>query len=323
MKNYLFISDSRDAWENLALDEWLLDHVGDDELVLYFYVNENAVIIGKNQNPWKECNLAKMEEDGVQLTRRVSGGGAVYHDGGNLNFSFNAGKNRYDTDKQFALILESVRKMGIPCEFSGRNDLTAEGKKFSGNAFCARRTNKQHHGTLLIHSDLARLSEYLRPDPRKIQSKGIDSVRSRVCNLSEFAPDLSVREMLKVIPDAFRAVYGAFEPFVLSEQDKTELKTYYEKHSSREWRVGNTPKFEIEIEERFPWGGVQMLLSLEKSVITEVQVFTDAMNAELPAEIESLLLGTHFGSEFMAQALEASPNAEPRELADFIRNIKL
>ena len=112
---------------NLAMDEWFLDNLGEDDIMLYFYINENAVIIGKNQNPWRECSLKRMEDDGVELVRRLTGGGAVYHDGGNLNFSFIAGNNVYDEEKQFTLILEALRKLGIPCEFSGKNDLKVRG----------------------------------------------------------------------------------------------------------------------------------------------------------------------------------------------------
>ena len=128
MKNYFYKSTSNDGWRNLAQDEWFINNMGEDELMLYLYVNENAVIIGKNQNPWKECNLSAMEQDNVQLVRRISGGGAVYHDMGNLNFSFIANKKRYDLEKQMSMILSAVRMMGIDAEATGRNDITVDGK---------------------------------------------------------------------------------------------------------------------------------------------------------------------------------------------------
>ncbi|MBQ3865667.1 MAG: lipoate--protein ligase family protein, partial [Clostridia bacterium] len=133
MKTYLCISQTLRGYENLALDEYFLDTVGQDEMILYLYVNRNAVIVGKNQNPYKECDLAAMEKDGVELVRRVSGGGAVYHDEGNLNFSFIAGPGRYDLDKQIGAIRETLLSLGVECAFSGRNDLLAAGRKFSGN----------------------------------------------------------------------------------------------------------------------------------------------------------------------------------------------
>lgn len=159
--NYLYVSPSPSGWDNLALDEYFLDHLSEDDFLLYFYINANAVIIGRNQNPWAECRLKAMEEDGVQLVRRITGGGAVFHDCGNLNFSFIAGEKRYDVERQFDLILRALQKLGIPCEFSGRNDLLSEGRKFSGNAFCTRKNIHQHHGTLLVSADLSRLNNYL------------------------------------------------------------------------------------------------------------------------------------------------------------------
>ena len=199
MNNLLYMSPTGDGWKNLAADEWFLDHLPEDTVLLYFYINDNAVIIGKNQNPWRECDLTAMEQDGVQLVRRVSGGGAVYHDGGNLNFSFIASRTRYDEQKQFELILQAVRSLGIACEFSGRNDLLAEGRKFSGNAFCHRGPNCQHHGTLLVDADMGRLQRYLKPDPRKLRAKGVASVRSRVCNLKELCPGLTAEAVRRAV----------------------------------------------------------------------------------------------------------------------------
>ena len=319
MNNLLYFSDTADGYANLGLDEWFLDHVGPDEVILYFYVNGNAVIIGKNQNPWKECDLAAMERDGVQLVRRVSGGGAVYHDEGNLNFSFIAGENRYDLDRQMNVILKTVRRFGIPCEFSGRNDLLAGGKKFSGNAFCVRHGRRQHHGTLLVSADLGRIARYLTVDPRKIRSKGIDSVRSRVCNLTEFCPELTVPALKEAIPAVFREVYGAYDVFSPTAEEEAEIARYRAKHASREWRLGATPKFDYELDERFLWGGIQILFSLEKNVVREVHAFSDANDPAVCPEAESRLSGAFFDASSIADRLAASPLPELRELAQSVR----
>ena len=211
MANKLYVSPSPDGWRNLGVDEYFLDHLGEEDMLLYFYINTNAVIIGCGQNPWAECRLSAMERDGVQLVRRITGGGAVFHDAGNLNFSFIAGEKIYSVERQLGMILSAVRALGIPCEFSGRNDLLADGRKFSGNAFCARGRVRQHHGTLLLNADLSRLQNYLNVDPRKLQAKGTKSVRSRVCNLSEFVPGLECAQMLEALKAAFRAEYGPYE----------------------------------------------------------------------------------------------------------------
>ena len=210
MSNKLYVSPSPDGWRNLAVDEYFLDHTDPGDMMLYFYVNANAVIIGRGQNPWAECNLAAMDRDGVQLVRRITGGG----------------------------------------EFSGRNDLLADGRKFSGNAFCARGRARQHHGTLLIDADLSRLQNYLNVDPRKLKSKGAKSVRSRVCNLREFMPELTREAMLAALKDAYRAEYGDYTELAPSDLDEAAIAPYEAKQASDEWRLGNTPRFDVEIEHR-------------------------------------------------------------------------
>lgn len=299
MANYFYFSPSLDGWDNLALDEWFLDHLGPEDLLLYFYVNGNAVIIGKNQNPWKECDLSAMERDEVQLVRRVSGGGAVYHDEGNLNFSFIVGEGRYDVEKQLGVILQAVRSFGIPCDFSGRNDLLADGRKFSGNAFCARGQIRQHHGTLLLNSNLGKLQSYLKPDPRKLKAKGVSSVRSRVCNLTEFTPAVTAEAMVEAIRKSFGETYGDFTDMTPPE----DFSAYKEKQRSWEWRLGKTPQFDVELDARFPWGGVQMLLTLKNSMVDQVQVYSDAMDPNLAEEIKEKLTGCRFSSQDMADAL--------------------
>lgn len=318
MRNLWYVSPSPDGWQNLAMDEWFLDHIGPEDMVLYFYINRNAVIIGKNQNPWKECDLAAMDRDGVQLVRRITGGGAVYHDSGNLNFSFIAGEGRYDLEKQLNLILQAVRSFGIPCEFSGRNDLLADGRKFSGNAFCTRQGIKQHHGTLLIASDMSRLQNYLQVDPRKMKAKGVDSVRSRVCNLSDFTPDVTVESMLAAIRTVYESTYGVVTDFAPTAEEVAQVVPYYQKQSSWQWRMGKTPQFDLELDTRFPWGGVQMLFTLKNSLVEHVDVYSDAMDAELAVEIQKRLTGCRFGSGYLYTALSGSGSQQLEDVAQYI-----
>lgn len=312
----LFISPWTDGWRNLGTDEYFIDTLSPEDVLLYFYINRNAVIIGRSQNPWAECNLAAMQRDGVQLVRRITGGGAVYHDCGNLNFSFIAGEKVYNLERQMGMILSAVQALGIPCEFSGRNDLLANGRKFSGNAFCQRGAIRQHHGTLLISSELGRLQNYLTVDPRKLQAKGVKSVRSRVCNLSEFVSDLSSDAMLAALKDAFRREYGDFE--TLATPAESCLAPYIQKHASDEWRLGQTPRFDLEIENRFPWGNVQLLLTLRQGRVDELSVYTDAIDTSLAPEVQRRLLNVDFSSEAMAAALLASENQQLQQLAQFL-----
>lgn len=316
--NYLYVSDSGDGWRNLGFDEYFLDHIGPEDMLLYFYVNRSAVIIGRGQNPWAECNLSAMQRDDVQLVRRITGGGAVFHDEGNLNFSFIAGEAIYDVRRQLGMILSAVRALGIDCEFTGRNDLLADGRKFSGSAFCRRKKIHQHHGTLLVNSDLSRLQNYLNVDPRKLQSKGVKSVRSRVCNLSEFVPDLSCETLLAALKDAFRAEYGEYVE--LCAPEASAIAPYIDKHTSDEWRLGETPRFDVEIENRFPWGNVQLLLTLRKGRVHDLRVYSDALDAELPGEIAARLTCVGYGAASMAEALMDSEKEQVREFGWWLRN---
>ncbi len=318
MRNLWYVSPSRDGWQNLAMDEWFLDHLGQEDMALYFYINRSAVIIGNNQNPWKECNLQAMERDGVQLVRRVTGGGAVFHDEGNLNFSFIAGEGRYDLEKQLNLILQAVSSFGIPCGFSGRNDLLAGGKKFSGNAFCSRGGIRQHHGTLLLRADLSCLQNYLQVDPRKIKAKGVSSVRSRVCNLSEFSENITVDTMLAAIRRAYGSLYGTVTDFVPTPEQVAQMIPYYEKHASWQWRLGKTPAFDLELDTRFPWGGVQMLFTLKNVAVSHVDIYSDAMDAELAGELQARLTGCRFGSRFLHDALIVSEKPQIRDVAQYL-----
>lgn len=314
MANYWYVSPSGDGWENLAADEWFLDNLQPEDMLLYFYVNQNAVIIGKNQNPWRECDLAAMERDHVQLVRRITGGGAVYHDGGNLNFSFITGAERYDVPRQLGVILKALRSLGIPCAFTGRNDLVAEDRKFSGNAFCARGTLRQHHGTLLIRSDLGRLQRYLQVDPRKMQAKGVSSVKARVCNLSEFKEDLQPGQVLAAIRQAFEAEYGHVSDLPAGP----DAAEYAEKQRSWDWRLGKTPAFDLELDPRFPWGGVQLLLTLKEGTVEQAQVYSDAMDPDLASHVTELLTGCRFSSQNLHDALMESEKPELHDLAQWI-----
>ncbi|MBR2615690.1 MAG: lipoate--protein ligase [Clostridia bacterium] len=316
-RNYFFASDSPDAYTNLATDEWLLDHVGQEDLVLFLYRNENAVIIGKNQNPFLECDLGRMERDGVQLVRRVSGGGAVYHDKGNLNFSFIGSSSRYDREVQLALVSEALGSLGIECEFSGRNDLVHQGRKFSGNAFAARKGRCQHHGTLLVSSDLEKLGQYLTVDPKKIRSKGIGSVRSRVCNLSEIEASLTVTSLSDALLCAFQAHFSPSEPYPFTPSDRKEIEAYRQRHASFDWKMGKTPRFDLEWRERFDWGGLQLLLSFSQGKIREVHAFSDAMDPTLCEYLESILTGLPMENEAISAALSTAQSPEIRSLAPF------
>lgn len=312
MKAYFFLCETNDGWRNLAADEYFLNHISKDEILLHIYINAPAVIIGKNQNAWRECNLKAMEADGVKLVRRISGGGAVYHDLGNVNFSFIAHKDIYDVPRQMNVILRAVRELGILAEFSGRNDLLAEGKKFSGNAFCVRGEGRQHHGTLLLSADLSKLPGYLNVSDEKLKSKGVSSVRSRVCNLCEFNAGITNEGMIEALKNGFAQEYGAFENWELDAAARQEIESLYEKQASWQWRLGQAPRFDLELKNRFDWGEIQVLLSFRQAHVSEVQVYSDALDTEIAEQLAQMLQG----ARFTAGDLAAAVLPEKKELAE-------
>ncbi len=316
-RNYVYISESTDAHVNMATDEWFLKYVKDGDLILHFYQNENAVIIGKGQNPWVECDLAKMEKDGVQLARRLSGGGAVYHDLGNLNFSFICGKDRFDKQELLGLVAKALNELGINCEFSGRNDLLCDGKKFSGNALADYKGAKLFHGTLLVSSNLETLSGYLTVDPKKIHSKGIASVRSRVCNLTEFRTDLTVKDLQKRLVKVFARWGGYYGEFSFSNREQAQVAELTRRHCDPAWYLGQTPKFDFEFRERLPWGSLQLCILAEKGKITSARAFSDAMDPTLCSAIEDTLVGVFCDNKSMQEAFEASSVPEIKILAQY------
>ncbi|MFT6927991.1 MAG: lipoate-protein ligase A [Psychromonas sp.] len=206
-KTRILFSTSNDPWFNLAVEECIFRSMSADHRVLFLWRNANTVVIGRGQNPWKECNTAKMQQDGIKLARRQSGGGAVFHDLGNTNFTFMAGKPEYNKAVSTQIVLDALQTLGINGERNGRNDLVikdADGiRKFSGSAYRETSDRGFHHGTLLLNADLSQLAHYLNPDPKKLQAKGISSVRSRVANLNTINPDIEHEIVCKAIVQSF------------------------------------------------------------------------------------------------------------------------
>ncbi|MFS7382644.1 lipoate--protein ligase A [Rahnella inusitata] len=293
----LLLSDSYDPWFNLAVEDCIFREMTTDQRVLFLWRNAETVVIGQAQNPWKECNTRRMEEDGIRLARRSSGGGAVFHDLGNTCFTFMAGKPEYDKSVSTGIILNALKALGIDASASGRNDLvvqTCEGeRKISGSAYRETTDRGFHHGTLLLNADLSRLANYLNPDVKKLQAKGITSVRSRVANLNEFVPDIHHDQICAAVTDAFFDWYGQrVEPEIISPDVFPDLPGFSErfaKQSSWEWNFGKAPAFSHELNERFVWGGVDIHFDVEKGNISRAQIFTDSLNpAPLLALAEQL-----------------------------------
>lgn len=267
-----------------------------------------TVVIGRAQNPWKECNTRRMEEDGVTLARRSSGGGAVFHDLGNSCFTFMAGKPEYDKSISTAIVLDALTRLGVEAFASGRNDLlvaTPDGeRKVSGSAYRETHDRGFHHGTLLLDADLGRLANYLNPDPKKLAAKGISSVRSRVANLCELLPGIDHQQVSEALQEAFFSHYGErVPPEHISPEQMPDLPGFadtFARQRSWEWNFGHAPAFSHQLDERFGWGGVELHFDVEKGVIGRAQIFSDSLD---PAPLDALAARLP-GTAYRADALD-------------------
>ncbi|MEN8698949.1 lipoate--protein ligase [Bacillus infantis] len=294
---------------NLAIEEYALKNLDiDQESYLLFYINEPSIIIGKNQNTIEEINTEYVEKNGIHVVRRLSGGGAVYHDLGNLNFSFitkDDGDSFHNFRKFTEPVVEALKKMGVAAELSGRNDLTAEGRKISGNAQFATRGRMFSHGTLLFDSEIDSVVSALKVRKDKIESKGIKSIRSRVANISEFLTE-------KVSTEQFRStllknIFGDLDEipeYVLTEEDWEKIhQLSKERYQNWDWNYGKSPKFNLQHSHRFPVGQIDVRLDVNKGIIENCKIFGDFFGVGDVAVIEEKLAGLRYEKAAIEEAL--------------------
>lgn len=304
MRNLILESHSLDPYYNLALERCLFEAIEPGDVVLYLWQNQNTVVIGRNQNAWRECRCELLEREGGRMARRHSGGGAVFHDVGNLNYTFAACAQRYDLERQLGVIIDALAAAGIRASFTGRNDIAVEGRKVSGNAFEHSRGRSLQHGTLLVSVSMERLARYLNPSPLKLRAKGVESARARVMNLSEAAPRLTPAALKELLRAAFERKYGSAEQVCACAFDAAALEAERARMASWDWRFGRTPAFDARFEARFEWGEVELLLKLREGRVEKCALHTDAMDANLPACMSAALSGVEFGQR-LPRALEA------------------
>ena len=318
----VYESDGFDPHRNLAIEQHLLETVEGGCCLLYLWQNERAVVIGKNQNAWAECRTALLSEDGGTLARRLSGGGAVYHDLGNLNFTFLMHEEDYDLPRQLSVIRNACGLCGIETEISGRNDLLASGRKFSGNAFYHHEGRAYHHGTLLVDVDAEAMKRYLSPSKAKLEAKGVESVRSRVVNLKELNPALTVGMLKVAMKQAFSEVYG-LPPALPPVVDEERVRELTARYASDEWLFGRKLPFTFRCERRFPWGGVELQMKVDRGVITDAKVYTDAMDDRLASKLESALIGSRLQKESVKTALQklCIGQEQQEDLLDLIADV--
>lgn len=309
----VLISDSTDPWFNLATEDWIFHELDPQQHVLFLWRNSETVVIGRSQNPWVECNLEKLQADQVNLVRRQSGGGAVYQDLGNSVFTFMSGLSRYDKQANNQIIVNALKRFGINARSSGRNDMVVESdegeKKFSGSSFKQSKDRAFHHGTLLLETDLQRLQQYLNPNKKKLEAKGIKSVRSRVVNLIEMSAEINHQSVCQALIEAFFEYYqSSCEIEYLNHQTLEKIpaiKKYYEMLKSWDWTYGKTMEFTHQLEERFSWGHVDVRLHVVHGVIEDVVIYSDSLFPDFIQSFTEVMQQQHYDAEVLVNAFQS------------------
>ncbi|MES3650628.1 lipoate--protein ligase [Staphylococcus saprophyticus] len=305
-----FISnnDITDPTLNLAMEEYVLKNMPKDDSYFLFYVNRPSIIIGKNQNTIEEVNQLYIDEHGIDVVRRISGGGAVYHDTGNLNFSFvtdDDGNSFHNFKKFTEPIVEALQSLGVDADMSGRNDIQVGSAKISGNAMVKVKDRMFSHGTLMLNSELNEVQNALKVNPAKIKSKGIKSVRSRVANISEFLDEpLDIDRFKEIILKTIFGEATQVEEYILTDDDWKKIEQLSnEKYRTWEWNYGRNPKYNFEREEKFEKGFVQIKLDVKKGRIEHAKIFGDFFGEGDITELENALEGTMHEFDSIEEAL--------------------
>lgn len=299
-----------DPMINLALEEYVLQNFGEKDSFLLFYINKPSIIIGKNQNTIEEVNTDYVEENNIKVVRRLSGGGAVYHDEGNLNYSFIT-KDDGDSFHNFAKFTEPIvtalNRLGVPAELIGRNDLLISGKKFSGNAQFLTKGRMFSHGTLMFDSEIEHVVSALNVSEEKIKSKGIKSIRSRVTNILEhLEKKITMDEFKELILCSIFNVGNIDDVprYELTEEDWENVhKISEERYQQWEWNYGRSPAYNVKASHKFPSGLLDVRLDVKKGIVENCKIYGDFFGIGNVEDIENKLIGVRHNKNSVEAAL--------------------
>jgi len=307
----LFIDNKgiHDPQINLAIEEYALKNLDPNETYLLFYINQPSIIIGKNQNTIEEINTEYVDENGIIVVRRLSGGGAVYHDLGNLNFSFitkDDGESFHNFLKFTEPVIKALKKLGVNAELSGRNDIQVGERKISGNAQFSTRGRMFSHGTLMLDSELENVASALKVKKDKIESKGIKSVRSRVANISEFLDKkVTIEEFRQLLLESIFEGQNPIPEYKLTDEDWEKIhQLSKERYQNWDWNYGKSPKFNLQHSHRFPVGSIDVRLDVNKGLIESCKIYGDFFGVGDVEDIETKLNGVRYERHEIEKALE-------------------
>ena len=290
---------------NLAAEEYVFEHLPRDTMYVMLWQNDNAIIVGKHQNTLAQINEAFVREKGIKVVRRLSGGGAVYHDMGNLNYTIIAdGEGELNFGRFCRIVLDALARVGVQGEINGRNDMTIDGKKFSGNAQYAKYGRVMHHGTILFDSDSSVLAGALQVDEAKIKAKGVQSVRSRVTNVRPHLPkDMPLAKFRKVLLGSFLTQFPG-EEYIFTPEDLAEIEKLSQRYRDWDWNYGRSPACDLARQKRVEGcGSVEAYLTLDQGRIQQLQFRGDFFSAREPEILASRLIGLPLERQTLAEAL--------------------
>ncbi|KAN0132546.1 Lipoyltransferase and lipoate-protein ligase [Lactarius tabidus] len=299
-KHSVYVSQSSDPYFNLTFEDWLFKEKPSQEPLLLIYRDRPCVVIGRNQNPWKEVNFHELQRANIPFIRRRSGGGTVYHDMGNTNFSIHLPRSSFDRHATARLVLRAVRSCNIDAWVNERNDVCVGPYKVSGSAYKIVKDRAYHHGTMLISSQLGTLGDVLHVSKDSMVTRGVASVRSPVKNLREFSPTITHNTFVEAMVQAFREEYHVKEP-VQYVQASDAADSPYIRNGIAElhdwnWAFGQTPEFTYSINRAFGWGNVTAKIHSKHGVILSCSITAEDVSDEIELdELGRELAGQKYG----------------------------